>query len=183
MVSCARYGRGSCTGHATVAPFWSPTSWVRHSIEGKDSLPCWSPTAPSCLGAIKETPRRMEQHTKLIRNVLRLPDLASTHLIDCVSDLSSIWVAYSMCCVLSSSLGLCACMCCEFESCVCCSPSLTIVILLWQTCKGERLQSVEIPRKREKDYKEESHGIQVDHWIAWKGLSATLIHWDATTWK
>jgi hypothetical protein len=25
---------------------------------------------------------------------------------------------------------------------------------------------VEIPRKREKDYKEESRGIQVDHWIA-----------------
>jgi hypothetical protein len=33
-------------------------------------------------------------------------------------------------------------------------------------CKGERLQIVEIPRKREKDYKEESRGIQVDHWIA-----------------
>jgi hypothetical protein len=32
--------------------------------------------------------------------------------------------------------------------------------------KGERLQIVEIPRKREKDYKEEIRGIQVDHWIA-----------------
>jgi hypothetical protein len=32
-------------------------------------------------------------------------------------------------------------------------------------CKGEKLQLVEIPRKREKDYKEESCGIQVDHWI------------------
>jgi hypothetical protein len=32
-------------------------------------------------------------------------------------------------------------------------------------CKGERLQLMESPRKREKDYKEESRGIQVDHWI------------------
>jgi hypothetical protein len=39
-------------------------------------------------------------------------------------------------------------------------------IFLSQTCKGERLQPVEIPRKREKEYKEESRGIQVDHWIA-----------------
>jgi hypothetical protein len=30
----------------------------------------------------------MEQYTKLTRNILRLPDSASTHLIDCVSDLS-----------------------------------------------------------------------------------------------
>jgi hypothetical protein len=63
---------------------------VRHSIEGKDSLPCWSPTAPSCLGAIKGTPRRMEKNTKLSRNILRLPDFDSTYLILCVSDLSSI---------------------------------------------------------------------------------------------
>jgi hypothetical protein len=26
---------------------------MRHSTEGKDSLPCWSSTTPSCLGAIK----------------------------------------------------------------------------------------------------------------------------------
>jgi hypothetical protein len=37
--------------------------------------------------------------------------------------------------------------------------------------------------KRETSTKEENHGIQVDHWIAGKGLSATLVHWDATTWK
>jgi hypothetical protein len=67
-VSCARYGRRSCTGHE---------QWL-------------SSGAPDCLGAIKETPRRMEENTKLTRNILRLPDSASTHLIDCVSDLSSI---------------------------------------------------------------------------------------------
>jgi hypothetical protein len=63
---------------------------VHHSTEGKIGLPSWPPTAPSCLRAIKGTPRRMEQNTKLARNILRLPDSASTHLIRCVSDLSFI---------------------------------------------------------------------------------------------
>jgi hypothetical protein len=50
----------------------------------------WPPTAPSCLGAIKETPRRMKEKTKPSRNILRLPDSDSTLLILCVSDLSFI---------------------------------------------------------------------------------------------
>jgi hypothetical protein len=41
--------------------------------------------------------------------------------------------------------------------------NLTLCFLCDLYCKGERLQSVEIPRKREKDYKEESRGIQDDH--------------------
>jgi hypothetical protein len=45
-------------------------------------------------------------------------------------------------------------------------PNLTLCFLCDLNCKGERLQIVEIPRKWEKDYKEESRGIQVDHWIA-----------------
>jgi hypothetical protein len=63
---------------------------VHHSTEGRNCLPRLSPTAPSCLGAIKGTPRCMEEYTKLLRNILRLPDSDSTHLILCVSDLSSI---------------------------------------------------------------------------------------------
>jgi hypothetical protein len=51
-VGCARFGRKSCTGQATV---------VVRSTEGKDSLPCWPSTTPRCLGAIKENPRRMEE--------------------------------------------------------------------------------------------------------------------------
>jgi hypothetical protein len=43
--------------------------------------------------------------------------------------------------------------------------ALLLCLLCDLYCKGERLQLVEIPRKREKDYKEESRGIQVDHWI------------------
>jgi hypothetical protein len=42
----------------------APDCPVRHSTEGKDSLPYWPPTAPSCLGAIKGTPKRMEKLPK-----------------------------------------------------------------------------------------------------------------------
>jgi hypothetical protein len=63
---------------------------MHHSTEGKIGLPSWPPTAPSCLGAIKGTPRRMEHKTKHSLSILRHPDSASTHLIDCVSDLSSV---------------------------------------------------------------------------------------------
>jgi hypothetical protein len=63
---------------------------VHHPIEGKFGLPSWPPTAPSCLGAIKGTPRRMEEIPKLTRNILRLPDIDSMHLILRVSELSSI---------------------------------------------------------------------------------------------
>jgi hypothetical protein len=107
----------------------------------------------------------MEQHTKHSLSILRLPDFASTHLIQCVSDLSSVLVVNSPCCVSSSSLGLCACVCCGFESCVRCFPSLTLVLLCDLYCKGERLQLVEISRKREKNTKQKDRGIQVDHWI------------------
>jgi hypothetical protein len=44
-------------------------------------------------------------------------------------------------------------------------PNLTSCFLCDQSCKGERLQLVEIPRKREENYKEEYRGIQVDHQI------------------
>jgi hypothetical protein len=129
---------------------------VRHSTEGKDSLPCWSPTALSCLGAIKGTPKNMEHDTKLSRNILRLLDSDSTHLILCVSDLRSNWVANSMCCVLSSSRDLCAWLCCRFESCVCWSPQPYSVLFCDLYCKGESLQTVEIPRTREKTLKEKT---------------------------
>jgi hypothetical protein len=63
---------------------------VHHSTEGRNCLSSWSPTAPNYLRAIKETPRRMEERTKQSLSILRLPVSASAHLIDCVSDLSSV---------------------------------------------------------------------------------------------
>jgi hypothetical protein len=99
----------------------APDCPVRHSTEGKDSLPCWPPTAPSCLGAIKGTPRRMEEQPKHSLSILKHPNSALTHSLRCVSDLSSIRVVHSLSCHLSSSLHLCAWVCCVFGSCVCCS--------------------------------------------------------------
>jgi hypothetical protein len=92
---------------------------VHHRIEGKISLPRLSSTAPSCLGAIKWTPRRMEESPKHSLSILRHPDSAPAHSLCCVKDLSSIRVENSLCCHLSSSLHLCAWVCCVFESCVC----------------------------------------------------------------
>jgi hypothetical protein len=87
---------------------------VHHPTEGNFGLPSWPPTAPSCLGAIKGTPRRMEEKSKHSLSILRLPHSVSAHLIDCVSDLSSVLVVNSLCYVSSSSLGLCACVCFGF---------------------------------------------------------------------
>jgi hypothetical protein len=53
--------------------------------EGKNCLPCWVPTAPSCLGAIKGTPRHMEESPKHTLSILNLPHSVSAHLIDFLS--------------------------------------------------------------------------------------------------
>jgi hypothetical protein len=71
---------------ATVTVWWC----TRLSGAPPDRRQVWPPTAPNCLGAIKGTPRCMEEVHKLTRNILRLPDPDSTHLILCVSDSSSI---------------------------------------------------------------------------------------------
>jgi hypothetical protein len=107
-VGCARYGRRSRTGHEQWLSCGAPDCPVHHSTEGRNCLPRWSPNTTICLGAIKETPRRMEETTKHSLSILRHPDFAPTHLIHCVSDLSSIGVVNSLCCPLSSNLHLCA---------------------------------------------------------------------------
>jgi hypothetical protein len=118
-VVCTRIGRRSRTGHEQWLSVGAPDCLVRHSTEGKDSLPCWPPTAPSCLGAIKGTPRRMEELPKHSLSILSLPNSVSAHLIDYVSDLSSVLVVKLFVLHLNSSLGLCACVCCGF---VCVAP-------------------------------------------------------------
>ena len=57
----------------------APDCLVRQLIEGKNCLPNGDPMAPSCLGAIKGTPRRMEHNTKPPLNILRRLDSANTH--------------------------------------------------------------------------------------------------------
>jgi hypothetical protein len=63
-VGCARNGRKSRTGREQWLSGGTPDCPVRHPTEGKISLPRLPPTAPSCLGAIKGTPRRMEEKSK-----------------------------------------------------------------------------------------------------------------------
>jgi hypothetical protein len=90
----------------------------------------------------------MEEQFKHTLSILSLPHSISAHLINCVSDLSSVLVVNLLCFILSSSLGLCARV--LLRICVCCFPSLLLCFHRDLYCKGERLQLVEIPRKREK---------------------------------
>jgi hypothetical protein len=120
---------------------------VHHTTEGKISLPRLSSMAPSCLGAIKGTSRRMEEPLKHSLSILSLPHSVSAHLIDCVSDLSFVLVVNSLCFISSSSLGLCACVCCRF---VCVAPqsySRAFIVIFVVRARDSNL--VEIPRKRE----------------------------------
>jgi hypothetical protein len=77
-VVCARIGRRSCTGHEQWLSGGAPDHPVRHPIEGNFGLPCWPPTAPSCLGAIKGTPWRMEELSKHTLSIPRLLVLTFT---------------------------------------------------------------------------------------------------------
>jgi hypothetical protein len=63
----------------------APDCPVRPMTEGKDGLPDLFSTAPSCLGAIKGTPRRMEEYTKHSYNNPKHQDIDSTHLVHCDS--------------------------------------------------------------------------------------------------
>jgi hypothetical protein len=64
-VDCAVYGKKSGTRHVRCAPDCP----VHQSTEGKISLPRLLSTAPSCLGAIKGTRRRMEENTNHSYNI------------------------------------------------------------------------------------------------------------------
>jgi hypothetical protein len=65
--------------HRTVSG-GAPDCPVRHSTEGKICLPGLLSTAPSCLGAIKGTPRHMEEYTKHTQSIPKHQDFDSTHL-------------------------------------------------------------------------------------------------------
>ena len=63
----------------------APDCPVHPTTEGKDGLPDLFSTAPSCLGAIKGTPRRMEEYTKHSYNIPKHQDIDSAHLVHCDS--------------------------------------------------------------------------------------------------
>jgi hypothetical protein len=107
----------------------APDCPMRHPTEGKNCLPIGSPMTPSCLEAIKGTPRRMEHDTKHSLNILRLLDSAITQSGHSVRDLSTVQVVNSLRHVFVLTSWL-VCVCLRIESCVCCFPSLTSVLLL-----------------------------------------------------
>jgi hypothetical protein len=55
---------------------------VRQATEGKNCLPGLLSTAPSCLGAIKGTPRRMKENTKHSLSTLDHSHSIPVHLFD-----------------------------------------------------------------------------------------------------
>jgi hypothetical protein len=63
----------------------APDCPVRPMTEGKISLPELLSTAPSYLGAIKGTPRRMEEYTKHSYNIPKHQDIDLTHSFHCDS--------------------------------------------------------------------------------------------------
>jgi hypothetical protein len=65
---------------------------VRQATEGKKCLPGMLSTAPRCLGAIKRTPRRMEEYTKHPLSIVDHSHSILAHLFDILSDLSSVLV-------------------------------------------------------------------------------------------
>jgi hypothetical protein len=92
MVGCAILGRRSAPDKEQWMSGGAPDCPVHHSTEGKNCLPRMPPTAPSCLGAIKGNPRRMEEAPKHTLSILSLPHSVFVHLIDFLSDLSSVLV-------------------------------------------------------------------------------------------
>jgi hypothetical protein len=115
-VGCARNGRKSHTGHEQWLSGGTPDCPVRHPTEGKISLPRMPPKSPSCLRAIKGTPRRMEEKSKHTLSILSLPHSVYAHLIDRVSDLSSVLVVNSLCFIRAQVL---ACVCAYYCGFVC----------------------------------------------------------------
>jgi hypothetical protein len=91
IVRCAKWTEGSTIGFTkegkkscTVHVRWC-TGLSSAPTDRRQELPTnGAPTAPSCLGATKGTPWRMEQNTKPPLNILRRLDSASTHSDHCV---------------------------------------------------------------------------------------------------
>jgi hypothetical protein len=147
-VGYARNGRRSTPDNEQWMSGGAPDCPVRHPTEGKNCLPRMLPTAPSCLGAIKETPRCMEEIPKHTLSILNLPHSISAHLIDFLSDLSSVLVVNLLRFIQAQVLAVCVPI--ATNLCVLLPSPYSKCFHFDLCCKGERLQVVEIPRKRER---------------------------------
>jgi hypothetical protein len=91
-VWCANGSKAPTVGFAKEGKKSAPDCPVRQATEGKNCLPGMLSTAPSCLRAIKGTPRRMEEDTKHSLSIVDHSHFILAHLFDILSDLSSILV-------------------------------------------------------------------------------------------
>jgi hypothetical protein len=132
-VGCAQLGKQSALDSEQCLSGGTPGCPMRHPTEGKNCLPGLLSTAPSCLGAIKGTPRRMEEYTKHSLIISKHQDSILAHLILCDSNLSSSWVQNSVCelrAQVVTSVRVCAV---AFETCVCCFSLPYIRASLWSS--------------------------------------------------
>jgi hypothetical protein len=77
MVGFAKEGKKS----APEVSGGAPDCPVCQATEGKNCLPGMLSTATSCLGAIKGSPRRMEEHTKYSLSIPKHQDTNFAHSI------------------------------------------------------------------------------------------------------
>jgi hypothetical protein len=70
----------------------APDCSVHQSTEGKNCFSGLLSTTPSCLGAIKGTPRRMKENPKHTLSILDHSHFVFAHSFDILSDLSSVLV-------------------------------------------------------------------------------------------
>jgi hypothetical protein len=77
----------------------APDCPVRQATEGKNCLLGMLSTALSCLGAIKGTPRRMEEYIKHSLSIVDHSHFILAHLFDILSDLSPVLVRTSRYCL------------------------------------------------------------------------------------
>jgi hypothetical protein len=118
MVGCGNLGKQSAPDTEQCLSGGTPDYPVRHPTEGNNCLPGLLSTAPSYLGAIKGTPRRMEEYTKHTLNILRLPHSIFAHSIDILS-----------CCVSFELDSWLVCVCVLLGFVCVAFPSLTSVFL------------------------------------------------------
>jgi hypothetical protein len=162
-VGCAILGRRSAPDTEQCMSGGAPDCPVRHPTEGKNRLPEMPPTAPSCLGAIKGTPRRMEDTPEHTLSILNLPHSVFAHLIDFLSDLSSFLVVNLLRFIRAQVLAVCARIAADL--CVL-LPSLTLSAFTLIFVVRARDSKLWRFLANVKEYKKENNrGIQVDHWI------------------
>jgi hypothetical protein len=95
----------------------------------------------------------MEELPKHSLSILSLPHSVSAHLMDCVSDSSFVLVVNSLCFILRSSLGLCACVCYGFV-CVASQPySCAFIVIFVVRARDSNLWRFLANAKRDEEEK------------------------------